>query len=378
MEQVRDFFAAERGKDGKAVGTSLPRSDGLGHVTGQTQFYADRHFPGMLHLRMVRSPHDHARILSVDTSAAEKMPGVRAVITGKTPGADIPWFRGRGKWYSKLFDERARYEGDEVAAVAAETRAQAYDALKAIKVEYEELAFVLDPREAVKPDAPPIHDGTNRYGDPADYARDPYDGEVAAADAVVEGTFSTACEIHAPMEVHGSVVKWDGNRLTVWDTTQGVFEVQSAVAQSLKLPLANVRVIGHYMGGGFGSKLEAGKYTVIAALLSKMAARPVKLFLSREETFLAAGNRPANTMTVKLGAKKDGTLTAIEFSSIGSGGVRPRSIPSIPAASMTAKARYGLQDGSGQRSSTRVAAVWPPRIEGTRIRAERLVRAQET
>ena len=125
------------------------------------------------------------------------------------------------------------------------------------------------------------------------------------------------------MEVHGSVVKWDGNRLTVWDTTQGVFEVQEAVAQSLKLPLANVRVIGHYMGGGFGSKLEAGKYTVIAALLAKTTARPVKLFLTREEEFLASGNRPANTMTVKVGAKKDGTLTAIEFSSIGSGGAYP-------------------------------------------------------
>jgi xanthine dehydrogenase YagR molybdenum-binding subunit len=307
----------------KVVGKRVPRVDGYERVSGSAVYPLDVALPDMLHAAILRCPHAHAVVKSVDTSAAEKMPGVRAVVTGTSPGADVPWYRGRGKWYSKLFDERVRHEGDEVAAVAAETRAQAYDALKAIKVEYEVLAFVLDPREALKADAPLLHEGTNRYGDPAKYARGDADAGFAAADAVVEGTYSTGCEIHAPMEVHGSVVKWDGNRLTVWDTTQGVFEVQERVAQALKLPLANVRVIGHYMGGGFGSKLEAGKYTVIAALLARKTARPVKLFLSREETFLAAGNRPANRMTVKVGAKRDGTLTAIEFSSIGSGGAYP-------------------------------------------------------
>lgn len=307
----------------KVVGKPLPRVDAYERVSGSAVYPLDFALPDMLHAAILRSPWAHAQVKSVDTSAAEKMPGVRAVITGRTPGADIPWFRSRGRAFSKLFDDRARYEGDEVAAVAAETRAQAYDALKAIKVEYEELAFVLDPREALKPDAPPIHDGGNRYGDPAEYARGDVEAGLAAADAVVEGTYTTACEIHAPMEVHGSVVKWDGNRLTVWDSTQGVFAVQQQVAAALKLPLANVRVVGHYMGGGFGSKLEAGKYTVIAALLSRMTARPVKLFLSREEVFLAAGNRPANRMTVRIGAKKDGTLTAIEFLSIGSGGAYP-------------------------------------------------------
>ena len=307
----------------KVVGKRVPRVDGYERVSGTAVYPLDVALPDMLHAAILRCPHAHAVVRAVDTSAAEKMPGVRAVLTGKSPGADVPWYRGRGKWFSKLFDERARHEGDEVAAVAAETRAQAYDALKAIKVEYEVLAFVLDPREALKADAPPIHEGTNRYGDPAKYERGDADAGFAAADAVVEGTYSTGCEVHTPMEVHGSVVKWDGNRLTAWDTTQGVFEVQERLAQALKLPLANVRVIGHYMGGGFGSKLEAGKYTVIAALLAKATARPVKLFLSREETFLAAGNRPANTMKVRIGAKKDGTLTAIEFLSIGSGGAYP-------------------------------------------------------
>lgn len=307
----------------KVVGKPLTRVDAYERVSGSAVYPLDFALPDMLHAAILRCPFAHAQVKSVDTSAAEKMPGVRAVLTGASPGADIPWYRSRGKSFSKLFDDRARHEGDEVAAVAAETRAQAYDALKAIRVEYEELAFVLDPRGALKPEAPPVHDGGNRYGDPSEYRRGDVGAGFAAADAVVEGTYSTACEIHAPMEVHGSVVKWDGNRLTVWDSTQGVFVVQQQVAQALKLPLANVRVIGHYMGGGFGSKLEAGKYTVIAALLSKATARPVKLFLSREETFVNAGNRPANTMKVKIGAKKNGTLTAIEFLSIGSGGAYP-------------------------------------------------------
>mgnify|MGYP001033718134 FL=1 len=307
----------------KVVGKPVPRVDAYERVSGSAVYPLDFALPDMLHAAILRSPHAHAVVKAVDTSAAEKMPGVRAVITGKTPGTDIPWYRSRGKSYSKLFDDRVRHEGDEVAAVAAETRAQAYDALKAIRVTYEELPFVLDPQKALEAGAPAIHEGTNRYGDPSKYERGDVAAGFAAADAVVEGTYSTACEIHAPMEVHGSVVKWDGNRLTVWDTTQGVFVVQQQVAAALKLPLANVRVIGHYMGGGFGSKLEAGKYTVIAALLAKMTARPVKLFLSREEVFLNAGNRPANTMKVKIGAKKDGTLTAIEFLSMGSGGAYP-------------------------------------------------------
>ena len=140
---------------------------------------------------------------------------------------------------------------------------------------------------------------------------------------VVERTYRTKCEIHAPMEPHGSVAKWDGNRLTIWDTTQGVFGVQEAMARAMGLPLANVRVIGHYMGGGFGSKLDVGKYTVYAALMAKATGRPVKIFLPREDCFLVTGNRPGNTMTVKIGAKKDGTLTAIDYKSLGSAGAYP-------------------------------------------------------
>jgi xanthine dehydrogenase YagR molybdenum-binding subunit len=137
---------------------------------------------------------------------------------------------------------------------------------------------------------------------------------------VVEEDFRTECELHTPLEPHGSVATWDGDSLTVFDSTQGVFPVQSGLAQALGMPLSKVRVIGHYMGGGFGSKLSLGKYTTIAALLAKVAARPVKLFITREETFLAAGNRPPSNMRIKIGAKRDGTLTALDLVVLGTGG----------------------------------------------------------
>jgi len=125
------------------------------------------------------------------------------------------------------------------------------------------------------------------------------------------------------MELHGCVANWDGDRLTVWESTQGVYAVQARVAEVLGLPLAKVRVIGHYMGGGFGSKLQAGKYTIIAALLAKRTGQPVKLFLTREETYLCVGNRPPSHMKLKGGVKKDGTLTALDFTCLGTGGAYP-------------------------------------------------------
>jgi xanthine dehydrogenase YagR molybdenum-binding subunit len=305
------------------VGKPMPRVDAYERVSGSAVYPLDILLPDMLHAAILRCPHPHAKVKKIDTTAAAKMPGVRAVLTAASPGADIPWFPRRGIPTTKLFDSHCRCEGDEVAAVAAETPQQAHDAIKVIKVDYEEMPFVLTPEAALKPGAPVLHEGGNRVADPGVYERGDLSKGLSEADAIVERTYSTACELHTPMEVHGSVVKWDGTRLTVWDSTQGVFAVQQSVAEALKMPMAHVRVIGHYMGGGFGSKLEGGKYTVIAALLAKMTARPVKLFLTREETFIAAGNRPANTMKVKIGAKKVGTLTAIEFSSTGTGGAYP-------------------------------------------------------
>ena len=262
-------------------------------------------------------------VKKVDTSKAEKMPGVIAVLTDKTPGANIPWFNTRAGALSRLFDPHCRYEGEEVAAVAAETPYQAWDAVRAIAVEYEELPFVGDAEDALKPGAPAIYETGNRSGEVSRYSRGDVQAGFAAADVVVEQTYSTACEIHAPTETHASVAKWDGSRLIVWDSTQGVYPIQSGLMSVLKMPASSVRVIGQYMGGGFGAKLGLSKHTVIAVLLSKMSARPVKLHLTREESFLAVGNRPPDKMTLKAGVKKDGTLTALQMTVLGTGGAYP-------------------------------------------------------
>ena len=142
----------------------------------------------------------------------------------------------------------------------------------------------------------------------------------AEADVVLEETFYTSVQIHVPMETHGSVVKWDGDKVTIWDSTQGVYDaVLLPFARTMGIPINNVRVICRYFGGGFGAKLELGKHTVIAALMARKTGRPVKLMLSREETLLAVGNRPDAKMTLKAGVKKDGTLTALQLTNIARG-----------------------------------------------------------
>src|SRR5512143_275247 len=305
------------------VGKRLPRVDGYERVSGSAVYAMDVTFPNMLHAVFVRCPHAHARVKKVDTSKAERMPGVRAVLTGDSPGAKLPWYFGEKGPLSLLFDPHCRYEGEEVAAVAADTPQQAHEAARAVAVEYEELPFVVDYEEALKPGAPAVHDGGNRNGEPDKYERGDVAKGFAQADVVVERTFRTPCEIHTPMEPHGSVAKWDGDRLTVWDTNQGVFDVRGGLAQWLQLPLTSVRVISKYMGGGFGSKIEPGKYTMIAALLARKTGRPVRCFVTREDSFLCVGNRPPATVTLKAGAKKDGTLTALQLTGLGTSGAYP-------------------------------------------------------
>jgi CO/xanthine dehydrogenase Mo-binding subunit len=298
------------------VGNALPRVDAFDRVSGNAQYTYDVILPDMVYAAILRCPHAHAIVKSVDTRAAEKMPGVVGVLTGKSEGADIPWYGGRTP-QSRLFDPHCRYQGDEVAAVAAQTPYQAWDALKAIKVDYEVLPFVIDPDAALNPDAPKLYEGGNSTGKPMPQQRGDVEKGFAVADVVLEETFSTSVQIHAPIEAHGSVVKWDGDRVTIWDSTQGVYDAcMTSFARTMKLPYNNVRVICRYVGGAFGSKLELGKYTVIAALLARKAARPVKLMLSREETLLSVGNRPNAKMTLKAGVKKDGTLTALQLTNV--------------------------------------------------------------
>jgi xanthine dehydrogenase YagR molybdenum-binding subunit len=297
--------------------------DAYDRVSGSALYTRDISLPGMLHAAMVRCPHAHARVKRVDTSAAERMPGVRGILTGETPAARIPWYAGEKGPLSWLFDSHCRHEGEEVAAVAAETLEQAQDAARAVKVEYETLPFVVDYDAALAPGAPAVHDGGNRPGAPSVYERGNTAAGFASADVVLEHTYRTPTQIHTTMEVHGSVAQWDGDRLTVWDSSQGVFTRRGELARVFKLPLSSVRVISHYMGGGFGSKLELGKYTAVAVIFARMTGRPVKCCLTREETFLCAGNRPPNTITLRAGVKKDGTLTALEARLRGTVGAYP-------------------------------------------------------
>jgi xanthine dehydrogenase YagR molybdenum-binding subunit len=247
------------------------------------------------------------------------MAGVQAVITGFTPD-DRATRQHSELIRNNLFNTRCRYEGEAVAAVAAENPYLAQDALRAIKVEYDVLPFVADERRALEPDAPQVHEAGNQVSDTQTYERGDVEQGFREANVVLEQEYRCECEIHTPMEPHGCVASWDGESLTIWESTQGVYNVQTQVAAALGIPLSRVRVVGHYMGGGFGAKLQAGKYTFLAALLAKQTARPVKLTLTREETYLAVGNRPPSNMRLKAGVKNDGTLTALEFSGTGTGG----------------------------------------------------------
>ncbi|MEF8942310.1 MAG: xanthine dehydrogenase family protein molybdopterin-binding subunit [Desulfohalobiaceae bacterium] len=310
----------EQWEDTRFIGESIPRVDGYERVSGSAVYPSDVVLPGMLYGAILRCPHPHARVKRIDATAAEKLPGVRAVLTRNSPEADLSW--SHGSHPQKLFEDRCRYEGEAVAAVAADHPDRAMDGLRAIEVEYEVLPFVAEMDESLQSGAASVHSGGNT-ADSDTYERgDPEQG-FSRSDTALQQDYTTAAELHTPLELHGCVVNWEGSGLTVWESTQGVFAVQSQLAEVLDMPLSRVRVIGHYLGGGFGSKLETGKYSILAALLAKRTGKPVKMFLTREETYLTCGNRPPSSMRLKAGAKKDGTLTALQFTCTGTGGAYP-------------------------------------------------------
>ncbi len=290
------------------VGSSSPRVDGFERVTGRAQYSHDVRPPGTLHGSILRSPFPHARILSIDASRAELLPGVRALLTSVNAPA-IPWKDGK-----LILDTTLSFVGDEVAAVAADDAETAEDALHLINVRFEELPFVLDPEEALKPDAPRVHPSGNLMGGkPRVYDRGDLPQGRAQAEVTVEETFHTQTALHNASETHGSVAHWVGNDLTIWDSTQGIFAVRAEIAEILGIPLNRARVIANYVGGGFGAKQESGKYTVLAALLSRMSGRPVQIMLNREEESLSTGYRHPTVQRIKIGARKDGELTAIDL-----------------------------------------------------------------
>lgn len=327
--QGADATAPEPWGETRVVGKPLPRIDAWERVSGAAVFTRDLVLPDMLHAAVLRCPHAHARVRRVDLTAAARRPGVVALLGPDSPGADLPWYQDReGKPLSRLLDPHCRYQGEEVAVVAAETPAQAAEALAAIAVEYEVLPALTDMERALEPGAPQVHAHGNRQGATYGHLRGAPDQAFAEAEAVVELTVRTAASVHTPMEVHCSVARWEGHRLTVWDSAQGVFGVRAELAAALGLPLSSVRVVSRFVGGGFGSKLQLSKHTVLAALLARAAGRPVKLALSREETLRCVGNRPPNRLTVRAAARRDGTLTALELKALGTGGAYPASATS--------------------------------------------------
>lgn len=348
----------------KCVGQRTQRIDGPERVTGRALYTFDVQLPGMLYGKILRSPHPHASIKNIDTRRAEKLPGVRAVLSHKnTP--QISFRQGQ----TFIFDETVRYVGDEVACVIADDEEIAQEALELIEVEYELLPFVLDPEAALRPEAPTVQPGGNLLnGKPDLYERGDLQKGFAHAEVIVEGTFRTQCALHNCMETHGSVALWEGEALTVWDSTQHIFGVRAGLAQLLGLPSHKVRVIKKYMGGGFGSKNSLGKYTVIAALGAKMTGRPVKIMLDRHAENLATGNRPATVQHLKIGAKRDGALTALELKAMVSAGAFCTWPPSVggPARQLYAcpnlkTEQYTVFTNTGPLSAFRA----PGYVEGT-------------
>jgi 4-hydroxybenzoyl-CoA reductase alpha subunit len=307
------------------IGTRVHRVDGPEKVTGSAKYTFDITLPNMLYGKILRSPHPHARILNIDTSQAEKLIGVKAIVTGKdTLG------RKQGIWrrFPELCDEeiicrsKVRYIGDPVAAIAAVDEDTAEEALDLIEVEYEPLPAVYDPLDAIKEDAPQIHEGVElninvtrhiEWGD--------VDEAFKRCDYIREDKFKCSSQHHMCMETHCTVASYGyDQKLTVWTSTQCSYYIQALLADMLGLREGDVRVIKPATGGGFGGKFELDCTQFCAGLLSMKVCRPVKIVLTREEEFTATKRRTPMYYFLKLGAKKDGTLLAKEARVISDGG----------------------------------------------------------
>jgi CO/xanthine dehydrogenase Mo-binding subunit len=344
----------------KVVGTRPIRPDGADKVTGRAQFGADLTMPGQLVGKILRSPHAHARIVSIDAKKARALPGVKAVVTG----ADFPnladEFHEGGEAASNLRDlamnvmarDKALYDGHAVAAVAAISTAVADEALALIKVVYEVLPHVIEVEAAMASDAPVLHptmftEGLDeRPALPSNIAkrnriaRGDLDAGFAAADVVIEGRYVTQAVHQGYIEPHACVASWaaDG-QCNVWSSSQGQFMVRTYCAKVLGLEISNIRVTPAEIGGGFG-----GKTTVylepLALALSRESGHPVKMVMSRDDVFRATGPTSGSVMYVKLGAKKDGTLTAADVELKYQAGAFAGS--PVGAGSMTALACYDI------------------------------------
>jgi len=289
----------------EVLGKPTERVDGPTKVTGQAKYAYDVQPEGWLYGMILRSKWPAATVTNIDLSKALAMPDVKAAVLAG--GAQ----------------RQVRYYGQELAAVAATTKQACLDALRAIEVEATPLPFVVKEEDAMQPGAPSVFDppGSSNISPPAVKEQGQVDAAFASASAVIEAELRTPTQVHHPLETHGSTVSVQNDQVTAWASTQGIFSVRDGLANNLKLPQSNVRVICDYMGGGFGSKFGPGAHGGLAAQLSKMAGAPVKLMLTRLEEGLAVGNRPSSIQNIKIAAGADGKLVATDIVNHGSPGI---------------------------------------------------------
>jgi len=287
------------------IGKSFTRLDGPAKSSGRAKYAYDVNRPGLLHGKMVFSPHAHAKVKSIDTRAAEAMPGVRAVLVMFEPGKEVLW------------------AGQEIVALAADTEEQARDAARAVKIDYEVLPHLVN-------DPPPGNAGTGRTQAGSETKEGDPDGAMKAAEVTVEGTYGASVITHCCLESHGQVAEWQGEKLTVWASSQNVTGIAGELSKALSVPAANVETVTQYMGGGFGSKFGADPWGPACAQLARKAGRPVKMMLERDQELMEAGARPSIYAKVKAGAKKDGTLLAWDSESWGTSGPQSGGNPPIP------------------------------------------------
>ncbi len=321
LEFRKDLFAAERDDTLNVVGKGVQRQDMLGHVTGRTRFFDDHAFAGLLHLKVLRSPHHHARIRRVDASAAARMAGVRRIVTA----ADVPLNRntllslmdfGRDDEPSLAVD-KVRYRGEPVVAVIADSEAEAHAALAEIRVEYEQLAPVFDVEAALKPGAPVVNEtypaNSFEYHDRYDHQKLRF-GDVesafASADAVLEERYRMSPIEHAPTETNGSIAAPEGNdRFVVHSSSQALFFSLGTAAKILKLESNRLHYVGGTVGGGFGGKVDS-LTEPLAILGAMLTGKPVRYVLGREEEMLFGSPRGAELHIVKDGVMRDGRIVA--------------------------------------------------------------------
>jgi CO/xanthine dehydrogenase Mo-binding subunit len=318
------------------VGKSVPRRDGMGHVTGQTVYVDDMSFPGMLHLKMVRSPLPHALIKGIDFSAAEKVPGfVRALTYRDVPKNiyTILCLIGVGPDDEPvLAEDRVRFKGEQIAAIVAETEAAAIEAVSKVRLDLEELPAVFDVEEALQPGAPVLKDwGTNYFVYEGHHCRRIRFGDVERgfeqADFIVEGKYQTSPIEHAPTETTGCIAKPEPDgRITVYTNTQALFFSLDNAALILQVPFQKLHFVGGTVGGGFGGKVDVITEP-IAALAAMKTNRPVKYVYSREEEMRVSSSRAAWRMYYKDGVMKDGRIIARKVTSYHDAGAYNRHSP---------------------------------------------------